>query len=104
MLNKQVKARETLIYYSRATKKRLKYRIVPKELAVAAVAVLPILLIGGRGGTGAPLRAAVFILALLQLRRRVAQRPISHFVPLTRLVPTQIDIIDIDHQKGICIF
>ena len=77
---------------------------MPKELAVAAIAVLPVLLIGGRGGTGAPLRAAVFILALLQLRRRVAQRSISHFVPLTRLVPTQIDIIDIDHQKAFVFF
>lgn len=50
------------------TTKLFKYRIVSKELAVAAVAVLPILLVGGRGGTGAPLRAAVLILPLLQLR------------------------------------
>lgn len=48
------------------------YRIVSKELAVAAVAVLPVFLICGRRGAGAPLRAAVFILTLLQLRRRVA--------------------------------
>lgn len=66
-----------------------KYRIVAKKLAVAAIAVLSVLLIGGGGGTGAPLRAAVLILPLLQLRRRVTQRPVCHFVPLTCLIPTR---------------
>lgn len=49
------------------------YRVVSKELAVAAVAILSILLVGGRGRTGAPLRAAVFIFSLLQLRGWVAR-------------------------------
>lgn len=66
-----------------------KYRVVAKELAVAAVAVLPILLVGGGGGAGAPLRAAVLILPLLQLRRGVTQRPVGHLVPLTRLIPVR---------------
>lgn len=63
------------------------YRVVAEELAVAAVTVFSVLLIGGGGGTGTPLRAAVFILALLQLTRGMAQRPIRQFVPFTRLVP-----------------
>lgn len=71
------------------------YRIVSKELAVAAVAVLPVLLVGGRRGAGAPLRAAVFIFPLLQFRWRMAQRSVSHFVPLTCLVPTKEKRTDI---------
>lgn len=46
----------------------LMYRVMSEELAVAAIAVFPVLLVGRRRGTGAPLRAAVFILPLLQLR------------------------------------
>lgn len=72
-----------------SNKKVPMYRIVSEELAVAAVAVLPVLLVGRRRSAGAPLRAAVFILPLLYLRRRMAQRPISHFVPLTCLIPTK---------------
>ena len=95
MFNKYVIAKGALnCYLKRAEEQNVsKYRIVSEELAVAAVAVLPVLLVGGRGGAGAPLRAAIFILPLLQLRRRVAQRPISHFVPLTCLVPS-------NHQKA----
>lgn len=66
----------------------LKYRVMPEELAVAAVAVFPILLVGRRGGTGAPLRAAVFVLPLLQLGRGVTQSTVCHFMPFTRLVST----------------
>lgn len=61
---------------------------MPEELAVAAVAVFPILLIGRWRGTGAPLRAAVFILPLLQLRRRVTQSTVCHFMPFACLVST----------------
>lgn len=61
---------------------------MPEELAVAAVAVFPILLVGRRRGTGAPLRAAIFILPLLQLRRRVTQSTVCHFMPFARLVST----------------
>lgn len=57
-----------------------------EELAVAAVAVFPILLVGRRRGTGAPLRAAVFILPLLQLRRRVTQSTVCHFMSFACLV------------------
>lgn len=95
-----VTAQGTPNYYlkKRMQKKVSKYRIVSKELAVAAVAVLPVFLVGRRGGTGAPLRAAVFILPLLQLRRRVAQGPICHFVPFTCLVPTKNK--DINSRKA----
>lgn len=56
-------------YYEKSTYEEVsKYRIVAKKLAVAAIAVLSVLLISGGGGTGAPLRAAVLILPLLQLR------------------------------------
>lgn len=79
---------------------KAKYRIVSKELAVAAVAVLPVFLVGGRGGAGAPLRAAIFILALLHLWRWVAQRPIRHFVPFTCLVPKKQT--DINISEVIC--
>lgn len=62
---------------------------MPEKLAVAAVAVFPVLLVGRGGGAGAPLRAAVLVLPLLQLRRGVTQRPIAHLVPLTRLIPVR---------------
>lgn len=61
---------------------------MPEELAVAAVAVFPVLLVGRRRGTGAPLRAAVFILPLLQLKRRVTQSTVCHFMPFACLVST----------------
>lgn len=92
-------------YYEKSIDEKVsKYRIVAKKLAVAAIAVLSVLLVGRRGGTGAPLRAAVFILSLLQLRRRVTQRPICHFVPLTSLIPTRKEKEKKDIPLKLCYF
>lgn len=55
----------------------MSYPAVAKELAVAAVAVLPFLLVGGGGGGRAVLRAAVLVLALLAVVALVVVRPVS---------------------------
>lgn len=47
-----------------------------KELAVAAVTVLSFFLVGGRGGGGAVLGAAVLVLTLLPIVRLVV-RPVG---------------------------
>lgn len=55
----------------------MSYPAVAKELAVAAVAVLPFLLVGGGGGGRAVLRAAVLVLALLSVVALVVVCPVS---------------------------
>ncbi len=59
----------------------LSYPTVPKELAVAAVTVLSFFLVGGSGSGGTMLGAAVLVLTLLSVVRRVLIRPI----PLTAM-------------------
>jgi len=53
------------------------YPAVAKELAVAAVAVLPLLLIGGGGGGRAVFRAAVLVGALVPVVGLVLVRPVA---------------------------
>lgn len=57
---------------------------MPKELAVAAVTVLSLFLVGGSGGGGAMLRAAVLILTLFSIVWLVVIGPI----PLTAMALT----------------
>lgn len=62
----------------------MSYPAMPKELAVAAVTVLSFFLVGGCGGGGAMLRAAVLVLTLLSIVRLVLVCPI----PLTAMTFT----------------
>lgn len=71
----------------------LTHRIVAEELTVAAVAELPIFLVGGGGGAGTALGAAVLILPepliCLTGLRRVAAGTVWEFVPFARGVPAE---------------
>lgn len=71
----------------------LTHRIVAEELTVAAVAELPIFLVGGGGGAGTALRAAVLVLpeplVCLARLRRVAAGTVGKFVPFARGVPEE---------------
>lgn len=76
-----------------------KYRVVAEEFAVATVTVFPVLLIVGRGSTGATLRAAVLIISFFKLTgRSVTQRPIGQLVPFTCLVPAQTEQYNFRHK------
>lgn len=71
----------------------LTHRVVAEELTVAAVTELPVFLVGGRGGAGAALGAAVLILpeslVCLAGLRRVAAGTVWEFVPFARGVPEE---------------
>jgi len=60
------------------------YPAMPEELAVAAVTVLSLFLVGGGRGGGAVLGAAVLVLTLLPVVRLVLVGP----VPLTAMAFT----------------
>lgn len=71
----------------------LTHRIVAEELTVAAVAELPVFLVGGGGGAGTALRAAVLILpkplVCLAWLWRVAAGTVRELVPFARGVPEE---------------
>lgn len=71
----------------------LTHRVVAEELTVAAVAELPVFLVGGGGGAGTALRAAVLVLPkpliCLAWLRRVAAGTVWEFVPFARGVPEE---------------
>lgn len=71
----------------------LTHRVVAEELTVAAVAELPIFLVGGGGGAGTALRAAVLVLPepliCLARLRRVAAGTVREFVTFARGVPEE---------------